>query len=134
MKTPKSMLTKIVLKNLLRIRNVIGARQEDFADAMGIQRVDYNKRELGKTPLLVDEIGMLLDRYPSISLSDLIDGYEAPATPPSNRLLSEKSRLKFPYLEQIIIAANQISLGEYKEEDIEFLKSCLKYAINKLEK
>ena len=127
----QSKLSQLVLRNLIRVRNTMGARQDEFADAMDVQRTDYNKRENGKTPLMIDDIGRLLERYRTIELADLFEGYET-HRPVTRHTFSEKTLATFPFLEQIVLAANQsqVSSSEY---DVAFLRSCLEYALKKLD-
>lgn len=133
MQKSMTLFAEVTLKNIKRIRKILGARQEDFANVMDLNRTDYNKRENGKYPLSIDEVGRLLDHY-NIGLDDIFRGFQSNYHAPPSKVLKERTRIKFPYIEQIITAANQIA-GEDNtcESDVRFLRECLKYAMEKLD-
>lgn len=121
-----------VRKNLYRLRKVLKLKQEDFANALGLKRTGYTKKETGITPITLDDLDAILTEFPNISLEDLFVGCLALGHLQDNSGLRLKveTRKRFPFLDQIILAANSVD----STEDLGFLGQCLQYAIKKIEK
>lgn len=119
-----------IRKNLQRLRKLLKIKQEDIADVLGIKRSGYTKKETGITPITLDDLDKILDSFDPILLEDLLLGYPI-ATQPSGYGLSDETRKRFPFLEQIMLVANQVVDSEDKE-DIVFLRQCLMYALKKI--
>lgn len=131
-RTSKSDLQEHVRVAMIRIRKLRDARQEDFAKLMDVQRSAYTKKEKGIVPISLSDIDALIKQL-GIGLADLFRGYPGfYYEPPPAKGLSEQARERFPFLDQVVMAANQAAEGD--EDDLHFLKSCMNHASNKLEK
>lgn len=132
----KMTLTMCVRKNLQRIRKLIKMNHTEFADMLGLERTAYGKRETGDTPLTLPDMELIMNKLEGFVLQDLFLGYPGFDYFKPTIDLDEEARVRFPWLDQVILAANQITDPEdtEKEEDIEFLQQCLRFALVKLER
>jgi len=123
-----------VRKNLYRLRKVLKLKQEDFANALGLKRTGYTKKETGITPITLDDLDAILNGFPNISLEDLLLGCLTFGHLQDNAglRLSVETRKRFPFLEQIVLAANQAVDSVDEKEDLRFMRQCLEYAIRKV--
>lgn len=112
------MKTSQILKQIKEIRRAKGIRQEYLAAQLGIDRTSYSKKELGKAPISLDELVMVMQLL-DIEWHDIFSGM-------SPKILAIQERLEeiktFP-------RAAQIDFTDYEEllkgaaRDIEYLLS-----------
>jgi len=127
----KANLPQCVRKNLYRIRKVLKVNQDDFAAAMGLQRTGYTKKEVGTTPITLEDLESIMNAYPQITLPDLLLGCPSMGQAYHAIGLEEAARQRFPYLEQVILTANLVA-NDGDDKDLGFLQRCLEYAVLKL--
>ncbi|MCC5943443.1 MAG: helix-turn-helix transcriptional regulator [Bernardetiaceae bacterium] len=65
------MKSEEILKNLKRIREEKGFKQEDISDYLGVSRQTYNKLESGKSELSIQKLEKILAHL-NVELSELI--------------------------------------------------------------
>ncbi len=126
------LLSSCVRKNLQRIRKVLRLKQADIADALGLQRTAYTKKETGVVPITLDDLDKMLTKLDHIVLEDLFLGYDTVTVHRSVSGLTNEATLRFPFLEQVILAANLTAKSD-DTADLDFLRSCLSYASKKID-
>lgn len=105
-----------ILEKIREIRKAKGIKQGHIAEALGIDRTSYSKKEIGKVPLSLDELLTIMHLL-DIEWHDLFSGM-------SPKILAIRARLEqiktFPH-------STQIDFTDYEEalkraaEDIEYL-------------
>lgn len=91
------MKTDWILKRIKEIRKAKGVRQEHLAAQLGIDRTSYSKKELGKVPITLDELVIVMQLL-DIEWHDIFSGM-------SPKILAIRERLEeiktFPHSAQI---------------------------------
>ena len=130
-KQEKSDILDNVRTNLRRIRKELDKTQEEFAGALNLQRTAYTKKEKGQSTISLSDIGALAEAF-GVGVGQFFQGYRGFIYEVSGEGISESARKKFPYLEQLVLAANQAATGN--EIDHGFFVQCMTYALQKVER
>jgi len=122
-------LSEHVRVQFKQIRKMKDITQEEFASKLGIQRAAYTKKETGESPYALCEIDELIRHY-GIGLGEIFRGYEGFVFDETEKHgLTEHAREKFPFLDQAIQIANNLT----NKQDHDFLIATLKYGLSKME-